>query len=310
MTDALELTNPEQAPKKPEPKTFLGYISSDAIKQKINQVVGGENGQRFITAIMSAVNSNPDLTTCEPASVLSAAMIGEALKLSPSPQLGQYYIVPYNDNRNDRKVATFQLGYKGYIQLAIRSGQYKKLNVIAIKKGELKKYDPLNEELEIELIEDDTIREAAETIGYYGMFEYLNGFRKTMYWSIAKMEKHALKYSPAYKKDKEKHWKNSFWSKDFDSQGLKTIIRQLISKWGVMSTEFQTAFEKDDFSTEADGIDIFKKEKQSEQIVNISEVLDGATVKDELPKVEAAPVSSQYKEDDQGRLLGENGKPI
>lgn len=112
------------------------YLTADAVKNQINQVVGGKDGQRFISAIVSAVNTNPALQECTNQSILSGALLGESLKLSPSPQLGQYYLVPFND-KNKGKVAQFQLGYKGYIQLAIRSGQYKKLNVLAIKEGEL-----------------------------------------------------------------------------------------------------------------------------------------------------------------------------
>jgi recombination protein RecT len=178
-------------------------------------------------------------------SILSCAFLGESLKLTPSPQLGQYYMVPYEDKKNDRVVATFQLGYKGYIQLAIRSGYYKKINVISIKEGELKNFDPLNEEIECMLIEDVEARQKAATIGYYAMFEYLNGFRKAMFWPKAQMEAHAIKYSPGYAADKRKGTSWSFWSKEFDAMAYKTMLRQLISKWGIMSIELQNAFEKD-----------------------------------------------------------------
>ena len=216
------------------------YLSSDAVKDQINKVVGGKDGQRFITAIISAVNTNHALQECSNASIVSAALLGESLKLSPSPQLGQYYMVPFND-KNKGKVAQFQLGYKGYIQLALRSGQYKKLNVLAIKEGELIRYDPLDEEIEVKLIEDEVEREKAPTIGYYAMFEYLNGFRKTMYWSREKMESHALKFSKGYAAKKG----YTFWEKDFDAMAYKTMLRQLISKWGVMSIDMVTAMDSD-----------------------------------------------------------------
>lgn len=220
------------------------YLTGDAVKQRINQVIGGKDGQRFISAVVSAVQTNPGLQECTNQSILSAALLGESLKLSPSPQLGQYYMVPFNDMERG-KVAQFQLGYKGYIQLAIRSGQYKKLNVLAIKAGELVKFDPLNEEIEVKLIEDEEQREAAETIGYYAMFEYTNGFRKAIYWSKKKMEAHALKYSQGYKNDKKKGTAYTFWSKDFDGMAYKTMLRQLISKWGIMSIDMQSAIDAD-----------------------------------------------------------------
>ncbi len=234
-------------------QTFSAFLTQDAIRNRINQMVGGKDGQRFITSIVSAVSINPALAECDYSTILSAAMLGESLKLSPSPQLGQYYMVPFDDNNNGRKVASFQLGYKGYIQLAIRSGYYKKLNVLAIKEGELIKYDPLEEVIEVKLIEDEMLREEALTIGYYAMFEYQNGFRKALYWSKTKMEAHALQYSQGYKSDKKKGTKYTFWSKDFDGMAYKTMLRQLISKWGIMSIDMQNAFERDQSMINEDG---------------------------------------------------------
>lgn len=224
------------------------YLSNDAVKNQINSIVGGKNGPRFISSIVSAVNANSQLQQCTNQSILSGALLGESLNLSPSPQLGQYYLVPFND-REKGKVAQFQLGYKGYIQLAIRSGQYKKLNVLAIKEGELIRFDPLNEEIEAKLIEDEEAREQAETIGYYAMFEYTNGFKKAIYWSKKKMEAHAMKYSMGYRAKKG----YTFWEKDFDGMAYKTMLRQLISKWGIMSIDMQTAIDADMAVINADG---------------------------------------------------------
>lgn len=237
--------------KQNQKQTFSAFLATDAMKKKINEMVGGEKGQQFVTSIISAVSANPQLAECDNASIVSAALVGQALNLSPSPQLGQFYMVPFNDNKRGCKVAQFQIGYKGYIQLAIRSGQYKKLNVLAIKEGELKRYDSLNEEIEVELIEDEEKRENAETIGYYAMFEYLNGFRKTLYWSKAKMEQHALKYSMGYRAKKG----YTFWEKDFDGMAIKTMLRQLISKWGIMSIDLtmQKALESDMAVVKEDG---------------------------------------------------------
>lgn len=228
---------------------FTSFMTSNVVQKKVNEIIGNEkDGKRFISAIISAVTNNPALKECDNASILSGALLGESLNLSPSPQLGNYYLVPFND-KNRGTVATFQLGYKGYIQLAIRSGQYKKLNVLAIKEGELIKYDPLNEEIEVQLIDDEEKREQAKTIGYYAMFEYTNGFRKTMYWSKAKMEKHALQYSKGYQAKKG----YTFWEKDFDAMAYKTMLRQLISKWGIMSIDMQNAYESDMAYIKEDG---------------------------------------------------------
>lgn len=227
-------------------KTGLtAYLTQDAVKDQINKVVGGKNGTRFISSIVSAVQATPALQECTNSSILSAALLGESLNLSPSPQLGKYYMVPYDNRSKGAKEAQFQLGYKGYIQLATRSSQYKKLNVLSIKEEELIRFDPLNEEIEVNLIQDDEQREAAPTIGYYAMFEYTNGFRKAMYWSRAKMEAHAKKYSPGYKRDLEKGTSWTFWAKDFDAMAYKTMLRQLISKWGIMSIDLQDAIDSD-----------------------------------------------------------------
>lgn len=255
--------------KQPTKVPFGAYMTTEGAKANINKIVGGKNGPRFTSAIVSAVNANPTLQECTNQSILSAALLGETLKLSPSPQLGHYYMVPFNDKEKG-KTAQFILGYKGYIQLALRSGQYKKLNVLAIKEGELIRYDPLNEEIEVQLINDEVVREKAPTIGYYAFFEYLNGFRKTLYWSKDRMLAHADKYSAAFSRDggnfgrggkfhrvsfadyeagnydKNDEWMySSFWYKDFDGMAYKTMLRQLISKWGIMSIDMVTAFESD-----------------------------------------------------------------
>jgi len=248
---------------------LTAYLTQDAVKNQINSVVGGKNGTRFVSSIISAVQTTPALQECTNPSILSAALLGEALNLSPSPQLGQFYMVPFDNRKKGCKEAQFQLGYKGYIQLAIRSGYYKKLNVLAIKEGELVHYDPLEEVVEVNLIEDDILREEAPTMGYYAMFEYENGFRKTMYWSKRKMLAHAEKYSFAFYKNggakslelleqgkisEKEMWKySSFWFKDFDGMALKTMLRQLISKWGIMSIDLQKAIDKDMAVIQEDG---------------------------------------------------------
>ncbi len=253
--------------------SFTSYMTSDFAKKKINEIIGDEKrGARFISSIVSAVTNNTELKECDNASILSGALLGESLNLSPSPQLGQYYLVPFN-NKERGKVATFQMGYKGYVQLAIRSGQYKKLNVLAIKEGELVKYDPLNEEIEVNLIEDEELREKTPTIGYYAMFEYTNGFRKTLYWSKKKMEAHALQYSKGYQAKKG----YTFWEKDFDGMAYKTMLRQLISKWGIMSIDLQNAYEGDMAYIKEDGS---KKYIDNEDVTPSTTVVDAEIVED------------------------------
>ncbi|HJA20117.1 MAG TPA: recombinase RecT [Candidatus Mediterraneibacter ornithocaccae] len=265
---------------------IVEYLDRNDVKQQIRSVVTGKNGTRFISSIVSAVQVTPTLQECTNKSIVNAALLGEALNLSPSPQLGQFYMVPYK-NKGVME-AQFQLGYKGYIQLAVRSGYYKRLNVMAIKEGELVRYDPLNEEIEVNLIEDDIVREETPTTGYFAMFEYENGFKKTMYWSKQKMLSHADKYSQAFHMNavdsdkpnkqrvsyedylkgnypKEDAWKySSFWYKDFDGMAMKTMLRQLISKWGIMSIDLQTAVDKDMAVIHEDGSAEYVENEQEE----------------------------------------------
>ncbi len=269
---------------------LAAYLTQDAVKNQINSIVGGKDGDKFVTAIVSAVNANPAIKDCTNQSIMAAALLGHSLKLSPSPQLGYYYLVPFND-KEAGKVAQFQLGYKGYIQLALRSGQYKKLNVLAIKEGELEYFDPLNEEIKVNLMIDKwDEREKAPTVGYYAMFELVNGFRKAIYWSKGQMENHAITYSPGYKVKKG----YTFWEKNFDAMAYKTMLRQLISKWGVMSVEMQTAFDSDMAVIHEDGSKTY--------VENDNEIIDVQTVEP------AAESKKADKKDPAAALFGEGAK--
>ena len=273
----MRLANTKAVAKKTEAATpqkakFSEIINSAAAKKSIANVLQDpKRQQRYISSIVTTVANNPALQECTFASILSASLLGESLNLSHSPQLGQYYMVPFQDNKTGEKKANFILSYKGYVQLALRSGYYKKLNVLPIKEGELVSYDPLTEDIEVHMIEDAGERENTPTVGYYAMFEYMNGFRKTMYWTKDKMLTHADKYSMAFSKDgadikskygtkhkvsfaeyeagnypKTDEWMySSFWYKDFDAMAMKTMLRQLISKWGIMSVEMQDAISQD-----------------------------------------------------------------
>ena len=279
---------------KQEKKTpFSIVINSDGYKKMINNTLKDPNrAAKFVTAITSTVVTTPALSECEASSIVSGALLGETLNLSPSPQLGQYYLVPFKDNRTGTSRAQFVLGYKGYIQLAIRSGYYKKLNVMPIKAGELVHFDPLEEEIEVRLIQDEKEREAAETTGYYAMFEYSNGFKKAIYWSKEKMESHALKYSQGYRGDKKKGTAWTFWSKDFDAMACKTMLRQLISKWGIMSIDIQTAIEKDNAVIGSDGTPDYVDNAPAEEENMVVDAVTGE-VTEEVPTEEAPAAKTE-----------------
>jgi len=221
---------------------FQALIKNANVQQNILSTLGdAARAKTFTSSLISAVSTNPQLRECEGTSIISAALLGESLNLSPSPQLGQYYMVPFKDTKSGTTKATFQLGWKGYYQLALRSGQYRNIDAVAIKEGELDHYDPITGEISITAIEDPIERENAKTVGYYAYFELLNGFKKCIYWPREKMEAHALKYSMGYRAKKG----YTFWEKDFDAMALKTMYRQLISKYGIMSIEMQQAFVND-----------------------------------------------------------------
>jgi recombination protein RecT len=248
---------------RPQGKTLREMVEqmSPAVKAALPAVMTPE---RFTRIALSALSANPALQKSTPQSFLAAMMTAAQLGLEPNTPLGQAYLIPFKNH--GQMECQFQLGYKGYIQLAIRSGFYKKLNVTAIKEGELIRFDPLNEEIEVNIIEDEDKREATPTIGYYAMFEYHNGFKKVMYWSKEKMICHADKFSAAFSKeatkgrypkvsyadfcegkyDKKDAWLySSFWYQNFDEMGVKTMMRQLLSKWGILSIEMEKAFSAD-----------------------------------------------------------------
>ena len=221
---------------------FQAIIKDSKVQANLTGTLGdAARTKTFTSSLISAVSTNPALQECEGMSIISAALLGESLNLSPSPQLGHYYMVPFKDNKAGISKATFVLGWKGYYQLALRSGQYRNIDAVAIKEGELDEYDPITGEIKIHAISDPMERENAKTIGYYAWFELINGFKKAMYWPKEKMEAHALKYSKGYAAKKG----YTFWEKDFDAMALKTMYRQLISKYGIMSLEMQKAYVND-----------------------------------------------------------------
>ena len=248
---------------------FSTAISTESYQKLIRNTLGDpDRAKRFIASITSAVAVNPGLQECEAGTILAGALLGESLGLPPAPQLGYFYLVPFKQKEKRDKLtkelispacvnATFVLGYKGYIQLALRSGQYRKLTVIEIKQGEFVSWDPLEENLSCRLIVDYEARESAPTVGYFAMFELLNGFRKAIYWSKGKMLSHADRWSKAFSASayaklqagqipEQDLWKySSFWYTQFDDMAKKTMIRQLLSTYGPMSAELQQAFESD-----------------------------------------------------------------
>ncbi len=314
------MSNSNMVAQKPK---FSVMIASDSWQKLIRSTLGEpERARRFVASISSAVAVNPALQECVPQTVLAGALLGESLNLSPSPQLGQYYLVPFKSKVKDQNgkqlyavgadgknlkdengrwipitesKAQFVLGYKGYIQLAVRSGQYSDIDVMDIRDGEYLGKDQQTGKPRFSFVENDEAREALPIVGYMAYFEYLNGFRKVLYWSKEKMLAHADQYSAAFSakayKDlqagripEEDMWKySSFWYRDFDTMAKKTLLRQLISKWGIMSIEMQRGYVEDSNFIQVNGNGEFTSAPEA-QVVD---------TQPEAPMVAPAPMAAQ-----------------
>lgn len=246
-----------------KPVSFSTFMNGVGTKLVDNTIKDEKRKVQFIANIVSAVSSNKQLAECDQVSVLSAALQAEAMKFPINNSLGYVYLVPFNDKKAGMKKAQFQIGYKGYIQLAIRSGQYKDINVVEVKEGEVGDFDPLNGQ-QFHWIQNYEERKSKKTVGYVGQFELTTGFKKQFYMSYQEMLDHADMYSQAFNKADYKDlldgkipqkdmWKySSFWYKNFDEMAKKTILRQLLSKWGIMSVEMQDAYTKDQATLEGE----------------------------------------------------------
>lgn len=217
--------------------TVATILSQDVVKSRFNDILG-KNANAFMSSIISATKSNPSLGDCEPQSVISSAVIAATLNLPIQSNLGFAHIVPYNQkdqNGNQVKVAQFQMGYKGFIQLALRTAQYKNINASEVYEGELINHDRITGEVEL----DTKKKRSNKVIGYVAYFKLINGFEKMLYLTKEQVEGHGSKYSKSYSN------KYGRWQQDFDSMALKTVIKMLLSKYGILSVDMQTAITVD-----------------------------------------------------------------
>ena len=224
---------------------IASFLAQEAVKANVESVVGVKDSQRFISSVVSAVQTNPALAECSNSSILSAALLGHSLNLPQSPQIGMFYLVPFKNKTGTE--ATFQLSYRGMLQLAMRSGQYKAINVTDIREGEVASYNPIEDAYEFTPETNINKRMELKVIGYYAYFEMINGFKKGIYWSKEQIEKHAKKYSATFRKG------YGLWDTDFDAMAKKTMLRQLISKWGIMSVDMERASVGDQAVIREDG---------------------------------------------------------
>lgn len=235
----MENKNLVKGQQKP-PVNVKNVIANVNIQKRFKEVLG-KKSSGFMASIID-VASSKNFQNVDGFSIVSSALVAATLDLPINPNLGFAYIVPYNDKKRG-KIAQFQMGYKGFVQLAERTGQYKTINAIEIYEGEIKHIDRLTGEIEFN--EDIDESDKKKIVGYVAYFKLINGFEKTLYMSKEQIEKHAKKYSQSYKSHKEYIVKSSRWTTDFDTMALKTVLKLLLSKYGMLSIDMQTALETD-----------------------------------------------------------------
>lgn len=260
------------------------FFSRDDIRKKFEQLLG-QKAQGFITSVLQVVNSNNLLKNADPMSVYNAASVAAILDLPINQNLGFAYIVPYNESYKDeqgnwkkRQVAQFQMGYKGFIQLAQRSGQFKTISAAPIYEGQLVESNPLTG-----FTFDFTKKSSDKVIGYAGYFQLLNGFEKTVYASVEELKSHGKKYSQTFKSDK------GIWVDNFDAMATKTVIKLMLSKFAPLSIEMQKAITldqgviKDDSGDEVQYIDheeivVDKEEERLKLVLSNCDTLEDVEI--------------------------------
>lgn len=249
------------------------YLRSKSVQQRVEELLGKRAGQ-FTTSLMSAVNSNPVLQQCSPDTVLKAAITAASMDLPVNQNLGFAYLIPYK-NKGVYE-AQFQLGYKGFIQLAQRSGQFKRINVTDVRDGEYKGEDRRSGEIQLEFMEDGKERANTKVVGYLAYFQLLNGFEKELYMTTEQLTKHGKRYSQSYKKG------YGLWVDEFDTMAAKTVLKLLISKYGALSTDMQEAILADQ-SVAGDDYDYVDNQEDSED----TDKPNSSSDENDTPKKEA-----------------------
>ena len=220
-------------------------LDGEKLRGRFNELLGDRSAQ-FVSSLVSMVNADKSLQQAfyeAPMTVIQAGLKAAAFDLPIDQNLGYAYIVPFKNSKKDEQgnwsskmEASFILGWKGMHQLALRTGAYKTINVVDIREGELKSYNRLTEETDVEFIDDDDLRESKPIIGYLGYYRLVNGAEKTIYMTVKQIENHE-------KKNRKGQYMGKGWRDDFDAMARKTVYRKLIGKWGVMSIQYQSAKE-------------------------------------------------------------------
>jgi len=258
---------------------FNSTITNVRTQNYLTQVLG-EKKSVFVNNITALVSNSASLQECDPLSVLYAGIKATALDLPLDPNLGFAYVIPFRDNKAGKTVAQFQLGYKAFIQLAMRSGQFKTINVREVKEGEIVNEDFVSGEIQFRILANN--REDAKTVGYVAFFRLVNGFEKMIYMCNDKLERHGKKFSQTFKKG------YGLWKDDFESMARKTVLKMLLSRYAPLSVEMQTAIKSDQAVISEKGeiyvdnqIEIETNQKASEIIGKAFEEIEDAKEENE-----------------------------
>lgn len=232
--------------------TVRDYFNKDGVKAKFAELLG-QRATGFITSVMQVVNGNNYLQKAKPESIYAAAAMAATLDLPINNNLGFAWIVPYGNE------AQFQMGWKGFVQLAQRTGQYKRINVIEVHENQFKSYNELTEDLDADFSTEGN----GKIIGYVAYFQLINGFEKLSYWTIAKVKAHGTKFSKTFDQ------KSGSWNTNFDAMAKKTVLKNTLSKWGILSIEMQRAIIsdqsviKDVDTTDVEHVDVTEEEVEA-----------------------------------------------
>lgn len=290
---------------KPAPtgvQVLSSFLNSEAVKKKFAQILG-QKANGFIASVLSLVNSNQSLADADQNSIYMAAMVAASLDLPINQNLGLAYIVPYKQKQPDgsfKPVAQFQLGYRGFKQLAQRSGQFVTLNDTDVREGEIINHNRLSGEISFEWIQDNNKRLNTKVVGYVSYFKLANGFESTFYMSVEEIEAHAKKYSQTYKK-----YNSGLWKDEFDGMAKKTVTKLNLSKNAPLSIEMQRAVVSDQavinnfdptneeaLDVEVEYVDNNQNQVSQQQMIaekeydRISEHIEKSTTIDQLSQVE------------------------
>jgi len=259
---------------------FKSLMNTPSMKKKFTDILH-EKSDSFMGSLMTLVGGDNYLAKAEPMTIIASALKAATMDLPIDKNLGYAYVVPFNRNENvngkwiTHNEAQFILGYKGYIQLAQRSGQYKALNALEVYEGQLVSWNPLTEEFTF----DYNAKQSEEVIGYVGFFELLNGFKKTVYWTKQEIEIHRIKNAKGFEKEKL----TGAWKDNYDQMAIKTVLRNMLAKWGILSVEMQTAVTSDE--------KVYRLDENEDLIeeTTISEAIPVGENKKEAEKVEDSP---------------------